>query len=511
MNVVFRVDASNQIGSGHVIRCLNLARSFRDSGSIVNFITRSHAGNLDNLIKSRNFKVHSIPVIYKTEPRNLNGYEKWLGVSQSNDAKDTIKKFYNIKPDLLVIDHYSLDIEWESILRPQVQSILVIDDLANRKHDCDWLLDQNFIANDKRYDSIVPSKTIKILGPKYAIVSEDFLSYRKNTDQHQDIKRVFIFFGGADPFNLTMLALKSLQHHKLKELELVVVIGASNIHIDEVESFVAKLDKAILYNQVENIAELMAGSDLAIGAGGSSTWERFVIGLPCIVITFGQDQETTIKELHKDNLTTWIGSVDQVNKDSLSKAIISVIKNPIKLHKKTLKAQKLVDGLGDKRILKIIKNTIKFTHFIPRRAINNDMKIYWKWVNEKDVRKNAFSESLIEWDEHQEWFKKSLCNKEIILLVLEKNSIPYGQVRFSKKDNKYEIDYSLSKEFRGKGLATPMLNAAIDYLKLSGPVIMYAEVKYSNVASQEVFKKLGFTKNKSKKDINKVTFELEIK
>jgi UDP-2,4-diacetamido-2,4,6-trideoxy-beta-L-altropyranose hydrolase len=510
MNVVFRVDASNLIGSGHVMRCLTLAELLRESGSIVSFITRSHVGNLDNLIKSKEFKVFSLPEIHKFELERLDSYEKWLGVVQSMDAKETIKRIDNTKPDLLVIDHYSLDIEWESILRPHVKSILVIDDMANRKHDCDWLLDQNYTPDNSRYNSLVPPGSIKILGPKYSLLRKEFLSYRRTINHNLTIKRVFIFFGGADPFGLTLLCLKSLQHPKLKHLSLDVVIGSNNLHINEIELFSSKLENTVLHVQVNNIAQLMSSADISIGAGGSTTWERFLIGLPSLVITFGKDQELSIKELENNNYITWLGNVNKINQDKLSKMIINLIKDSNKLMLQSTKAKKLVDGLGANRVLEIIKNSIEVNRISSRKANDNDLKLYWEWVNENEVRKNAFSQSFIEWEDHQRWFIKNLKNPKVILLVIERDLIPIGQVRFNKKGRKYHIDYSLSKEFRRKGLAIPMLNKAIDYFKLIRPVILYAEVKNTNIASLKVFDKMGFIAKESNMDSDKVFFELKI-
>ena len=510
MNVVFRVDASNQIGSGHVMRCLTLAELLRESGSKVSFITRSYVGNLDNLIESKGFKIDSLPGIHKFSVKKLTGYEKWLGVPQTIDAEETVKKLGNVNPDLLIIDHYSLDIEWESILRFQVKSILVIDDMANRKHDCDWLLDQNYSTDINRYDSMVSPDTVKILGPKYSLLRKEFLSYRKKINLKLSIKRVFIFFGGIDPYNLTLLSLKSLQHPKLKHLELNVVIGANNLHAKEVELFVATLDNAVLHVQVENIAELMADSDIAIGAGGSTTMERFAIGLPSIVITFGKDQQLSTKELNNDKYTTWLGSVAQVDEDKLTKAIINLIKNPSQLYDKKIMAQKLVDGNGTKRVLDLIKYGFSDNKLVSRLATIEDAKLYWEWVNDIEVRKNAFNESFIEWNEHQKWFEESLYSSSLILLVIESDSMPIGQVRFNKEGRYFKIDYSLAKQFRGKSLAIPMLNAAIDYLKTIQSFILIAEVKNSNIASLKVFEKMGFIKIEHVKGKNNVSFQLKI-
>lgn len=510
MNVVFRVDASNQIGSGHVMRCLTLADLFKKSGSNINFITRNHVGNLDSLIESRGYEIYTLPKIEKIKAQKLTGYLKWLGVLQSEDARQSVQKIRNDIIDLLVVDHYALDIEWESILRSQVKSILVIDDLANRKHDCDWLLDQNLFSNRERYDYLVSNKTIKIFGPKYALVNEDFLKYRKNVSKIQSIKRIFIFFGGSDLFNLTMMTLKSLKHPKFKKLELVVVIGAGNPYASEIKKFVSNIDNAVLHIQVKNMAELMSSSDISIGSGGSATWERFAIGLPCLVVTFGRDQELVIKELVKNNYTTWLGNVKQVNQSVISNATLKMIDNPKELYEKQIKSQKLVDGMGAKRVFKIINLSKNSLNLVPRLAEKADARLYWNWVNEKEVRKNAFNDSFIEWGEHIKWFNQSLASSSTTLLIFEKKRVPIGQVRFNNKGVKYWIDYSISKSFRGLGFAVPMMISAIGYLNIIKPALLIAEVKKSNNASIKVFEKMDFIKNETVKNKDNVTFERKI-
>jgi RimJ/RimL family protein N-acetyltransferase len=342
------------------------------------------------------------------------------------------------------------------------------------------------------------------------LLRKQFLSYKRKINRASTIKRVFIFFGGVDPYNLTLVALKSLQHPKLKHLKLDVVIGANNSHIDEIELFLATLDNAVLHVQIYNIAKLMSKSDLAIGAGGSSTWERFAIGLPSIVITFGKDQEQSLKELHKNNITTWLGNVDQVNEAKLSDAIIKLIDSPSRIYSKTKKAQDLVDGYGAKRVVDLIKYGLSDNNLVSRFAKPQDSKLYWEWANDAKVRKNAFNEDFIEWEEHKKWFETNLSNSNVILLIIERDSVPIGQVRFNKEGANFKIDYSLAKQFRGKNLAIPMLNEAIDYLKTIEASILIAEVKKNNIASIKVFERIGFLKKGLIKGENKVIFQLKI-
>ena len=142
--IAFRVDSSTQIASGHLMRCLTLAEKLNCKEKII-FISRDLPGNISNLILKKGFKL----TLLNNEDLDvsLKGYEKWLTVRQEQDAKETIEAIKNLNLELLIVDSYAIDVKWEKMLRPSVKKIMVIDDLANRKHDCDILLDQNFDLN----------------------------------------------------------------------------------------------------------------------------------------------------------------------------------------------------------------------------------------------------------------------------------------------------------------------------------------------------------------------------
>ena len=148
MKVFFRTDSSNSIGNGHLSRCLTLASSINEKGIDITFISRKHDGNINDIITKNGFRLLELNSPDKNSSK-LKSYEKWLGVNQKNDADETKKLIKNqkFKPDWLIIDHYALDSKWEKMLKPYVGKIMVIDDMANRTHDCDILLDHNWFEN----------------------------------------------------------------------------------------------------------------------------------------------------------------------------------------------------------------------------------------------------------------------------------------------------------------------------------------------------------------------------
>jgi len=326
MNIVFRTDAAKHIGSGHVMRCLNLAKELRNNGATVKFITREHEGNLNDLIISNEFELDSIPV-YDKPKFFLNGYEKWLGTTQADDAQKTIEKVINSNIDWIVVDHYALDKVWEDKLQPYSTKIMVIDDLANRRHNCDILLDQNLFNNiEKRYIGKVPSKCIKLLGPKYAILGSDYYHFSKKVKiRSLPIKNILIFFSNLDLKNLTSTTLSALCSVDINFKNINIVISQKSPNYNKVKNMAAQLSNVHLYSDLATLAPLIAKADLAIGAGGSTHWERLYLGLPTLVITIANNQKPVSSELHKMGLIELIGHFDVVTKCDIVFAIKSIL------------------------------------------------------------------------------------------------------------------------------------------------------------------------------------------
>jgi UDP-2,4-diacetamido-2,4,6-trideoxy-beta-L-altropyranose hydrolase len=226
--IVFRVDASFQIGSGHVARCLTLADRLRDDGAKCRFIHRLHPGHLVDVIRARGYAVAELPA----PSQFASGYQQWLGTSQHQDASETIAALAGESADWLVVDHYGLDAHWEQALRPHAVNIAVLDDLADRPHDCDLLVDQNYQPDgERRYDGLLPERSRRLCGTRYALLRREYAAARRTVGPRRGpVSRVLVFYGGVDAHNETGRALRALSRPGLDHIFVDVVVGAKNPH-----------------------------------------------------------------------------------------------------------------------------------------------------------------------------------------------------------------------------------------------------------------------------------------
>ncbi|MGM0440433.1 MAG: UDP-2,4-diacetamido-2,4,6-trideoxy-beta-L-altropyranose hydrolase [Chlamydiota bacterium] len=306
MDVIIRADASVLIGTGHVMRCLTLAEMLRKHGHSVSFISRDLPGNLINIISNEGYNVTVLPFNDKKtyqEHSPTDDYALWLGVDMDQDARDTIEHLGAQNCDLLVVDHYGIDERWEKLLIPHTSKLMVIDDLANRPHACDILLDHNYYENlEDRYEALVPKECKKLLGPKYALINSGLRKVKREREclektlEPEEIQRIIVFLGGVDANNYTQQALDYiLGHQQLQQATVDVVLGAVNSYKEVLKRTYAAYDNIVFHVQPPYYFDLLAQADLAIGAGGVSQLERMYIGLPTIVISTAENQEAIVK------------------------------------------------------------------------------------------------------------------------------------------------------------------------------------------------------------------------
>lgn len=333
MNIFIRTDASIEIGTGHVMRCLTLASILCERGARVSFICRELNGNLCSFIAKKGFRVYCLKKKSEIEEiEQITPHSHWLTVNWKTDAIESSNILkYQSDVDWLVLDHYALDKHWETKLRPYAKKMMVIDDLSDREHVCDILLDQNLIIENKddHYETLVPVYCKKFLGPKYSLLRKEF-NKGKRRNRDGSINRIMIFFGGSDFTNETKKAIEAYLLLNKPEIKVDVIVGKTNIFKKEIYRLCMN-NNLTFRCQIENIAEIMSESDIAIGACGTVTWERLYLGLPAIVVSVADNQKRTAKTLSNMNVIKYLGTSNQVKKEKITLALKKLLDNPSEL------------------------------------------------------------------------------------------------------------------------------------------------------------------------------------
>jgi len=363
MHVAFRVDASLQIGTGHVMRCLTLADELRRRGARCSFVCRPHEGHLLALVAQRGHQALALPELQEGAQPNRNGTEhaRWLGTDWTTDAQDTQQALNATTRcqhvDWLVVDHYALDVRWEHALRSQATRIMVIDDLADRPHACDLLLDQNLGRSAQDYCGLLKGKNNTLIGPQYALLRPEFAALRAQSiarrQSNTQLSSLLVTMGGVDKDNATGQVLTELQSCNLPaDLRVTVVMGPHAPWLAQVQAQATQMPwhTEVLVG-VNNMAQLMAESDLAIGAAGSTSWEFCCLGIPSLLICTADNQRTVIAALASNNASVSLDSFELGQSDCIPfKKQYTRITENLSIFSAT--AARITDGNGASRVCK---------------------------------------------------------------------------------------------------------------------------------------------------------------
>lgn len=492
MWAAFRTDGGSHIGSGHVMRCLTLAQSLQAQGADVLFICREQPGHLCDLITERGFSIERLAAIPDGAAAD------WA--DDARETRATLEAFMGCKADWLIVDHYLLDRRWEGALRASAGRLMVIDDLCNRPHDCDLLLDQNLVPDmHERYADKLPASCRQLIGPAYALLHPDYSRLREHVAPRRGaIFRILIFFGGADSANLTERALDAFLALGRPDIEVDIVIGASSRHGDAVRQKAEAHANIHVHANLPSLAPLMSEADLAIGAGGSTHWERLCLGLPCLVVTLADNQRPISEELHRLGVIQLLGHHDKVDQLMITGALDRLIRQGLP-EEWSLRCMAMVDGRGVGRVLTAVTVNAE-TAMQTRQATLRDESLLLEWANDPLTRKNAFSSEPIRADSHAHWLRQKLGDPAgaRLYIVETADGAALGQVRFDRVGGSWAIDYTIAPELRGFGLGRPLLDSALVRLRADVPgAAVFGQVKGDNIPSRKVFESLGFQASES--------------
>lgn len=363
--VVFRTDASLQIGTGHVMRCLALADALAAQGARCRFVGRAHAGHLLDVVKARGHEALALPLeplpplaatAAPTQPPLA--HASWLGGDQDADARATLVALAGSGVDWLVVDHYALDATWERGLRAAYRRLLVIDDLADRDHDCELLLDQNLGRRAADYAARVPAHARVLAGPRYALLRPQFAARReaslaRRRSSAGPVRHLLVSLGGVDRDNATGAVLKALcaaPEALPADCAVTVVMGARAPWLDDVRAVAARLPwPTDVRVAVDDMAALMTDSDLAVGAAGSTAWERCCLGLPALLLVLADNQRSGARALDEAGAAYLLDPQQQMEV-SLPAALAHMSGCNV-LARMSRAAAGLCDGAGARRVL----------------------------------------------------------------------------------------------------------------------------------------------------------------
>jgi len=484
--VAFRVDASAQIGTGHFMRCLTLAYELTQRGAQIRFVSRHLPEYLANLLAAKGYELAMLDSAENDADLDELAHAHWLGCSQAQDAKDAIKALSDSVWDWLIVDHYALDSRWESRLRQTAPKILVIDDIADRQHDCDILLDQNYYADmNTRYAGKVPDHCRLLLGPRYALLREEFRQLREQLEPRTgSVHRILVFFGGMDADNYTGRAIQALTDIGVADMQVDVVIGAQHPCREAIEAACLR-HHFTCHVQTSRMAELMAAADLSIGAGGGATWERCSLGLPAIAISTAENQRRQVADAAAEG---WVYAPDLKHDLVIGHHISSLIENSCLRQLISRNAMQAVDGRG---VLRVVAG-MGCSGIVMRTVMADDSESLFGWRNHPAIRAVSRSSGLINWEDHSRWFTSLLSDSNRVLLIGQRDGVPIGVVRFDIQHHQAEVSIYLVPGITGCGrdlLGSAEMWFAKNRLEVN---ILRADVLGGNERSHQLFLSSGY-------------------
>ena len=457
------------------MRCKTLANELRRRGHECRFICRKLSGNMIDSIECDGFKTAVLTHDGGHEPLpshavNKLAHSHWLETDWETDAIQTIGALRDVDVDWLIVDHYALDCRWESHLRPHVKRILVIDDLADRAHDCDALLDQNLVPCMKqRYDELVPPQCTKLMGPHYALLQPEYARLRPRTPPRLGpARRVLAFFGGCDKHNVTGMAVDAFLALQRTDVELDVVLSQTSPHNAAIRAQVARRDNVTVYDAASSLAPLMLQADVALGAGGATSWERCCMGLPTLIVTVADNQKHIAAALAENGLANWLGHYDKVTVHALSRALEDVICSA-HIEAWSRRCMTLLDGKGAQHVATVLELD-ESTALTARPARLHDERVLVRWFQDaqgqlpsRETRNRAHLYAMLRKPEHHHLY-----------VVETKESVPLGFVLFTNTARGWTVEAFVDGIVHDQSLtATALQQALVEFRRaLAGNLVI---------------------------------------
>jgi UDP-2,4-diacetamido-2,4,6-trideoxy-beta-L-altropyranose hydrolase len=473
MKIAIRADASLQIGTGHVMRCLTLADALKKRGGECYFICREHEGNLIEHIRERDHTVHILTGI----------------VDEQGDGARTRSILGKIRPTWLIVDHYALGAGWEKAAKPDGIRLMVIDDLTSRPHVCDLLLNQNLGAQTEDYAKLVPANARILAGPRFALVRPEFAAKRKAEPPKLAHDHWLASVGGVDPKNILGKIVSAWEQLPTPRPSLALAVGSKSQNIASLTQLISSMSGVSLHQDAD-MAELMSKAGLVIGTTGTMSWERCCLGLPSIMGITAENQRPVCEALVQHHAGISVGEWEKIAPKKLVAMFEKARQHPELLEKIAARAWKIVDGYGAGRVAACLM--LERTALRP--ATSADAELAYSWRNDAATRRYFFDSEPIDHNRHLEWWRQSLSSSTRNLLIAEIHGQPMGVLRLDHANDEATVSIYIDPNFVGLHLGTAILKAgAVWCRKEHGKTRrLVAEILPENKASLSAFSKAGF-------------------
>lgn len=491
--VAVRCDASTQIGGGHLMRCLALADALSEAGANVTFLAAAMPDALADRVRRAGHALELIPAAAGLMREGPDWEEPALSENEQRaDAEATAAAVGDA--EWLVVDHYLLHSRWHSAARSFARSILVIDDLANRPYDCDVLLDQTFGRTAGDYAGRVPEGARVLASTTYALLRPEFDRERPAALARRQaggpVGRILVSMGTADPDGITARIVEQVLA-AAPSCAVDVVLGPQGESFGHVRALAASNPRISVHVDTDRMAELMRDADLAIGAAGSTSWERCCLGLPAIVLAMAENQRLAAENLER------AGAIMLANSgETAGSHLRRLLPDERSIATMAAAAAALVDGQGSRRVVEAMSSPGSATapSVTLRPAGPEDSRSVWLWRNDFVTRQSSQQSAPIPWADHAAWWKRTRESADRELVIAEVAHAPVAALRFDRfQEGGFEVSINLAPSARHAGLGGRVLAEACKIFRQQhGDVPLFATIHHTNAASRRIFEKLGF-------------------
>jgi UDP-2,4-diacetamido-2,4,6-trideoxy-beta-L-altropyranose hydrolase len=481
--LLIRADASTQIGTGHVMRCMALAERWQHSGGRAHLLTRARTKGLLQLVAERGIDVSQLPA----------------DLPLLDDSLATTRLARALGADWLVIDGYHFDSTYQDALAAAGLRALVIDDMAEQPHyRAAALLNQNIGAES--HDYRLDPQTLPLFGPRYVLLRRQFDPWQNSKRTIPAVaEHILVTLGGADPDNVTATVIAALKRAAIPHLQARVIVGAANPHLASLRAIAADSPsgRIELLSSVADMPEQMAWADMAVAAGGTTCWELLFMGLPTLLLTLAPNQAENVRDLQAVGAARSLGTVA----DQMAVALTDLAFDQPARQAMSGLGRAIVDGSGGLRVLSsLMLSSDGADEWRLRPATAADAFLLWQWANEPSARANSFHAEPIPWGDHLSWYQARLASADSRIWLLERRGAPVGIIRYDRADpHRAELSFAVTSSQRGLGIGTRLLTMSLEpAMRELGVSTVEGTVFAANGASARSFLKAGYTQAEPK-------------